>query len=168
MRSGQKMVLKKEETKMKNMKKIVVVGVMALALGAQSMVALASEAYKTPADAAAGVTGQSLEKVMAQRYDEDKTYGTIAREAGAQEAFQVEMQRMRESRIAEKVAAGLITQEEADAFLARIASHQADCDGTGSQERLGQSMGLGMGGQKGQGRGAGQGQGQRMGARQGA
>lgn len=151
---------------MKNMKIIMVVGVMALALGAQSMVALASEAYKTPAEAAAGVTGKTLEQVMAQRYDEDKSYGAIAQEAGAREAFQKEMQAMRESRIKEKVAAGVITQEEADEFLARISSHQADCDGTGSQQRLGQSMGLGMGGQRGQGRGEGQGRG--MGTGRGA
>ena len=158
---------------MKKFHKWIVVGMIILALGAISVVALAASPYDTPAEIIAGITGRTEEDVRAERAETGKTYGAIAYEAGKQEEFKAAMNEMREDALAEKVREGQLTQEEADAILARIQERQAECDGTGSGQQNRENLGLfGQGkgdgtcdGQcKGQGRGMGNGMGMRDGS----
>lgn len=139
-------------------------GTVVLAMGATSITALAAAQYRTPAEAAAGITGRTLESVIAERTDAGKTYGTIASEAGKLNEFKAEILEIKKDKLAAQVAAGTITQERADAILAAIEENQAACDGTGSA-RTGRSMGAKFGsdgtgpGTGGANRGFGRGQG---------
>lgn len=154
---------------MKKFHKWIVVGMVVLALGATSVVALAASPYDTPAEAIAGITGRTEEDVRAERAETGKTYGAIAIEAGKQEEFKDAMTEMREDAIQARVQEGQLTQEEADAILARIQERQADCDGTGAGREDRENLGLfGQGGGQGLGQGAGQGAGQRKGAGNGS
>lgn len=105
-------------------------------------------AYSTPAEAAAGVTGKTLEEVLAERAT-GKTFGTIAKDAGKLEEFKDAVLEIKKERLEELVKAGSITQADADEILAIIKERQAICDGTGN---AGGGLGLGMG--RGTGRGA--------------
>jgi hypothetical protein len=72
----------------------------------------------------------------------------------------------------ERVAAGDLTQEEADEIVAAIEANSELCDGTGTS-KIGQSLGARFGGGQGKGNGVGNGSGNRgggrgMGARTGA
>ncbi|MDD4096381.1 MAG: hypothetical protein PHP22_09100 [Oscillospiraceae bacterium] len=147
---------------MKKFHKWIMVGMVVLALGATSVVALAASPYDTPAEAIAAITGRTEEDVREERAETGKTYGAIAIEAGKQEEFKDAMTEMREDALVTKVEEGQLTQEEADAILARIQERQAECDGTGSGQLNRENLGL-FGQGKGDGQGAGQG-GQRKGA----
>ncbi len=150
---------------MKNYKKMLTAGTIALAMGVTSITAFAAAQYKTPAEAAAGLTGRTLESVIAERTDAGKTYGTIASEAGKLNEFKTEVLEIKKDNLAAQVAAGTITQEKADAIIAAIEENQASCDGTGSA-RIGRSMGAKFGsngtglGTGGANRGSGMGRGQ--------
>ncbi|MDD3168772.1 MAG: DUF2680 domain-containing protein [Eubacteriales bacterium] len=111
---------------MKNIKKLILAGAVILAIGATTATAFAAVPYNTPAEAL----------------------------AGKQEAFRAEMLQIKKDRLADRVEAGLITQERADEIIAAIEENQAFCDGTGS-ERIGQRMGAGFGGMQGNGNGQG-------------
>ena len=113
-------------------------------VGAMSVTAFAASAYKTPAEAAAGVTGKTVEEVITQRQDTGKTYGEIANEAGKLEEFKNEMLEMKKDAIAQKVTDGKLTQERADEILKAVEEKAANCDGTGSA-RIGQKYGAGFG-----------------------
>lgn len=147
---------------MKKFHKWIMVGMVVLALGATSVVAIAASPYDTPAEAIAAITGRTEEDVREERAETGKTYGAIALEAGKQEEFKDAMTEMREDALVTKVEEGQLTQEEADAILARIQERQAECDGTGSGQLNRENLGL-FGQGKGDGQGAGQG-GQRKGA----
>lgn len=151
---------------MKNIQKTFAIAAMVLAMGATSVTAFAASQYKTPAEAVAGITGQTVESVIAQRQDTRKTYGAIAAESGKLDEFKAEILEMKKDNLAAQVAAGRITQEQADAIIKAIEENQVNCDGTGTA-KIGQSMrakfgsngtGLGNGGT---GRGTGMGRGQR-------
>lgn len=149
---------------MKKFQKWIVVGMIVLALGATSVVALAASPYDTPAEAIAGITGRTEEDVRAERAETGKTYGAIAYEAGKQEEFKEAMLGIREDALAAKVEEGQLTQEEADAILERIQERQAECDGTGSGQQNRENLGLfGQGNGDGQGTCQGKGQGKGMG-----
>ena len=160
---------------MKKFHKWIVVGMVVLALGATSAIALAASPYDTPAEAVAGITGRTEDSVREERVETGKTYGAIAFEAGKQEEFQAAMNEIREEALATKVEEGQLTQDEADAVLARIQERQAECDGTGSGQQNHENLGLfGQGGQcegvcdgTGQG-GQRKGQGNGMGLRDGS
>lgn len=141
---------------MTNFKKFAVIGAIVLAAAATSLTAFAASAYNSPAEAAAGLTGQTTESVIAQKSETGSTYGAIAAEAGVLDAFKAEMLEMKKDILAEKVAAGTLTQEEADEIIAAIEEHQATCDGSGSG-RIGREAGAGFGGMNGSGQGKGQG-----------
>lgn len=141
---------------MTKFKKIAVIGGILLAVGATSLTAFAASAYSTPAEAAAGLTGKSVESVIAERAETGKSYGTIASESGKLEEFKSEMLQIKKDALAEKVAAGTLTQEKADAIIAAIEERQSNCDGTGSAG-IGRMMGAGFG--KGNGSGQGRCQG---------
>lgn len=139
---------------MKKFKRTIAVGAMVLALGATSATAFAASDINSPAEALAALTGKTLEDVVAERAETGKSYGTIAKESGQLEAFQKEMIQLKKDALAEKVAAGTITQERADEIITAIEKNQALCDGTGSAG-VGRMMGAGFG--KGQGYNNGQG-----------
>lgn len=146
---------------MKNFKKIHTLGAIILAIGATSVTAFAASAYRTPADAVAGLTGKSVESVITEKQESNKTYGTMAAEAGKLEEFKAESIEMKKEHLKAKVAAGTMTQEEADAIIKAIEENQEDCDGTGSKG-IGQNKGARFG-SHGKGRGLGQGQGKGQG-----
>ena len=64
---------------MKNLKKIIVTGLLALSV---ATTAFATSAYNNPAEIVAGLTGRSVESVIDERHDTGKSFGTIAKEAG--------------------------------------------------------------------------------------
>ena len=160
---------------MTNLKKIITVGTMVLAIGATSITAFAASSYKNNAEVAAALTGRTVDSVTAERKDSGNTYGTIAKEAGKLEEFKKESLEMKKDNLKAQVAAGKMTQEKADAIIKALEENQANCDGTGTA-KIGQKMGAkfgsngqgqGTGGQnkgQGMGRGQGQGQGQRNGS----
>lgn len=161
---------------MKALKRFLVGGMLVLVLSATSVTAFAA-VYKTPAEAAAGITGKAQEAVVAERQS-GKSYGSIASEAGKLEEFQRAMLDIFRERLDARVANGTMTQAEADAALAAMKERQATCDGTGtgngaglkgsgcglgrSADDRGLNKGAGMG--RGSGRGMGLGMGQRNGS----
>ena len=153
---------------MKKFKTLTTLGIVVLAVSVISITAFATSAYKTPAQAVAGLTGKTEESVITQKVETGKTYGTLASEAGKLEEFKDEMLEIRKDALAAKVAAGTMTQAQADEIWAAIEENQANCDGTGSA-RIGQKAGAGFGSMNGQGQGQGKrnGQGQGGGMGQG-
>lgn len=151
---------------MTNFKKYVVLGAVVLAMGATTLTAFAASNYSTPAEAAAGLTGNTVEDIIAVKSETGKTYGTIAKDAGKLEEFKDEMIAVKKQILDEKVAAGTMTQEEADKIIIAIEENQLTCDGTGAA-RSGKMMGAGFGGMMGQGRGQGKGLGNGQGLRNG-
>lgn len=155
---------------MKNMKKFAVGCIAVLTLVSASVTSFAASAYQTPAEAAAGVTGQSLEDVIAQRQS-GKSYGSIAADAGKLSEFQQATREIQQDRLNAGVANGTITQEQADAWIAAMQERQSVCDGTGMGAGCGLgagNCGLGAGMGLGQGQGRGQGRGMGLGLRDGS
>ncbi len=138
-------------------KKLLAVGAVVLTVAALSGTALAAAAYSSPAEAAADLSGKTLESVIEER-QEGKTYGEIAEEAGVHDEFTAAMLEMKKEILDERVAAGIITQEEADEIMAAMEEHIAACDGTGTGSMMmgllygvgfgsnGSGLGYGMGG----------------------
>jgi hypothetical protein len=146
---------------MKTMKKLVVTGVAVFMLAAGSVTAFAASQYSTPAEAVAGLTGREVRSVIDERTQTGKTYGSIANEADVLDEFKEEILGMKKDALAARVAAGTMTQEQADAVMAGIEANQANCDGTGTgcgPNGAGCGMGAGFGQGRGQsGRGMGNG-----------
>ena len=128
---------------MKKFKRVAVIGAAILAISANSIIAFAS-AYNSPAEIVAGLTGKTAESVIAERMETNKTYGTIAKEAGKLEEFKKEILAMKKAVLDERVKAGTITQEKANEIITAIENNQANCDGTGSG-RIGRKFGGGFG-----------------------
>lgn len=141
---------------MTKFKRFAAFGVAALIIGATSITAFAASTYSTPAEAVAGLTGKSVESVIDERSETGKTYGTIADEAGKLAEYKAEILAIKKDALANRVAAGTMTQEKADEIIAALEANQVNCDGTGSA-RIGQGMGAGFGGMNGNGQGKGQG-----------
>jgi hypothetical protein len=119
-------------------------------------------------DVVAKLTGTTAADVQTKRAA-GKTFAQIAAEKNVSSAAVVaEALKVRKTLLAEKVAAGAITQAQADTALGnmktrlndRVNTANADCDGSGA--------GGGMGGGQGRGRGAGGGMGGGRGAGCGA
>ncbi|WP_302486397.1 DUF2680 domain-containing protein [uncultured Megamonas sp.] len=113
---------------MKNLKKIIITGLLALTV---ATTAFAASAYNSPAEIVAGLTGRSVESVIDERHDTGKSFGTIAKEAGKLDEFKTEVLELRKDQLAARVADGRLTQEQADRILASIEERQALCDGDG-------------------------------------
>lgn len=145
---------------MTKLKKLVTIGAMVLAIGATSITAFAASAYDSPAEAVSGLTGKTVESVIAERMETKKTYGTIANEAGKLEEFKSEILEIKKAVLAERVKAGTLTQEKADEIIAALEQNQVNCDGTGlGSARMGQKLGAGFGRMNGRGQGRGMGMG---------
>jgi hypothetical protein len=155
---------KEEEKTMKNMKKILVAGAIIMAIGATSAVAFAASIYKSPAEAAAGLTGKTVEQIIEERQETGKTYGTIAKDAGKLEEFIDENLQIKKDALEKRVADKTMTREQADAIIKALEENSANCDGTGSA-KIGQKFGAGFG--SGSGNGARDGSGMRNGGGQG-
>ncbi|NCB47882.1 DUF2680 domain-containing protein [bacterium] len=125
-------------------KTLLLTGAIVLLVGAMSVTAFASSNYNSPAEAAAGVTGKTVEEVIAERQETGKTYGVIANEAGKLEEFKSEILEMKKDAIEQKVADGTLTREQADEIINAIEENSANCDGTGSA-RIGQKYNAGFG-----------------------
>ena len=141
---------------MKKLTKVLALGAIVVAFSATSITAFAASTYSSRAEAVAGLTGQTVENVIAEKAETGKSYGAIAAEAGKLEEFKDEMLEIKKDALAEKVANGTITQERADEIIAAMEANQANCDGTGSA-KTGRRMGAGFGGGNGCGQGRGQG-----------
>ena len=144
---------------MKNFKKLVAA---ATIVGILGVVGVAGASYATGTTTPAGIsalTGKSLEQVTTERAA-GKTYGTIANDAGKLEEFKTQTLEQKKAILDQRVAAGNMTQAQADTIYNSIKANQATCDGTGSTG-LGQRSGAGFG--QGQGTGMGAGAGQRHG-----
>lgn len=124
---------------MKNFKRLLAAGVAVMLLGASSVSALA--AYASPAEAVAGLTGKTVEAVAAEKLETGKTYGALAKDAGKLAEFQKELLQMTKDTLAKQVAAGVLTQAQADGVLTIAADRQAlcsgDCDGLSHNESCG-------------------------------
>lgn len=140
---------------MKTFKKLVFVGAVVLVIAAASVTALAAAGYTNPADIISGLTGQSADSIIEERTETGKTYGEIANDAGILEDFKTEMLEWKKEILADKVAQGTITQEQADAIIERMEANMANCDGTGSGGAGACGAGTGLGMMGGQGRGNG-------------
>lgn len=127
---------------MKRFNKIALIGAAVFAIGATSVSALAVSDYQTPAEILAGLTGKSVESVVTEKTEAGGTYGALADGYGVLEQFKSQALEQKKAYLDERVAAGTMTQEQADAIIAAIESHQADCDGTGTG---GTGAGLGAG-----------------------
>lgn len=145
-------------------KVMAMIGVMVLIIGATSIMALAAP-YNSPAEAAAALTGKEVDAVITERFESNKTYGAMAKDAGKLEEFTKEMLEMKKAVLKERVKDGNITQERADEIIALIENNQMNCDGSGCG-RIGEGMSIGFGRMNGHKQGGGQGNGQGFGKMQ--
>lgn len=109
---------------MTNLKKLAVLGAVILAVGSTSVMAFAASNPAVPAE-----------------------YESI-------EEFKTAMLENKIAILNERVAAGTMTQEEADEIIKALEENQLTCDGTG-EARIGQSYGAAFGGMMGRGQGFG-------------
>ncbi len=133
--------------------------VLVVVLGAGAAAYAASG--NTPAEIVAELTEQPLESVMEQR-GEGATYGALAMQADVWEEFQQRMLELRKEILDQRVAAGQLTQEEADQIYQGLQENLATCPGTGAGGAggagLGKQFGVGFGcGGNAQGAGLGRG-----------
>jgi hypothetical protein len=129
---------------MTNIKKMITVGTLGLAICATSFTALAASNYQTPAEAVAGITGRTVESVVSEKVESGKTYGMIASDAGKLDEFRSEVLEIKKDNLNTQVAAGRMTQEQADAIIQSLEENQAICDGTG-KAKIGKSFGARFG-----------------------
>ena len=112
------------------------------------------------------MTGRSVESVVAEKSENGTTYGSMASShAGVLEEFKAQMLEMKKENLSAQVAAGDMTQEKADEFIAALEENMADCDGTDGAQ-IGKALGARLGsngsefGNCGENCGAGIGEGQ--------
>lgn len=144
---------------MKNLKRLVVLGAVVLAVGATSITAFAASTYGTTAEIAAHVTGRTVDQVTEEKLQNGATYGVVAKNYDSLVEFQAAMLENKIAILKERVTEGTLTHEKADEIITALKENQATCDGTG-QAKIGQNYGAGFGGMTGNGQGSGQGQGQ--------
>ncbi|MGI6359121.1 MAG: DUF2680 domain-containing protein [Bacillota bacterium] len=140
-----------------NVKKLVGITLLLVGVLGAGAVAYAAGAG-TPAEVVAELTGQPLESIIEQRGSGD-SYGAMAAEADLLEEFQQKMLELKKEILDRKVAAGQLTQEEADQIYQALQANLANCPGFGvGGAGLGKQFGAGLGcGGYGQGMGFGRG-----------
>lgn len=145
---------------MKKLSKVFMIGLLStMLIGMVAYAASPSEIYSE----LAGVT----EEEAIQQRQEGKTYGELAQEADVYEAFVEKMHEEKVALIEERVEEGLMTREDADAFITALKENIGNCDPSNPQ-RLGRQYNLRQGNGNGRGnglcggnRGNGYGRGQR-------
>ena len=106
-------------------------------------------------DVVAKLTGKSTDAIIAERQD-GKTLAQIAQESGVDSSAVVnEALKIRKQILAEQVAAGTITQAQADAALAQMQTRLTERIETVNQNCTGLGAGSGAGGGYGRGMGRG-------------
>lgn len=130
---------------MKRTKKLIGVGAFVFFILLISTTVFAVSKYNSPAEAVAGLTGRSVDSVVQERRDTEKTYGTIAKEAGKLEEFKEEKIEVRKASLAKKVADGKITEEKANEYLETINERMQNCDGNPGEKQHEKSLGLKFG-----------------------
>ena len=143
---------------MKRKKLAVLAAIIAVIMVGAVSASFAAAEWKTPADTLAGLTGRSADEIQADR-QAGTPYGAQALDAEQLEAFKAARLEEIKARLAEAVAAGDLTQEEADDRYEAMVDRQAACTGDGT----GAGAGFGGGMRQGTGRGAGTGTGLGMG-----
>ncbi len=136
------------------MKKILVVTAVIGMLGVSALGVYAATA-QTPAQIVSELTGKTVEELYVE-HQAGSTYGEIASEAGVLDEFKGLSLIAKKAILDERVAAGALTQEEADAYYATLVENQLTCDGTGDNA-LKLENGLGFGAGNGLHDGTGQG-----------
>ena len=149
---------------MKKIRNIVAASALTLAMGVTSLTVFAAAKYDSPQEALAGITGMTVEEITEERFDEDKTYGEIAAEAGKLDEYKEELFEQKKEIIEERVAEGSLSRENADEILDRIEDNQGTCFGDGERGSgmmggFGFMFGNGSGGGRGNGFGGGMGNG---------
>ena len=117
---------------MKKFKNVAIVMAVILVIGVTSVTAFAASGYTSPAQIITGLTGKSIESVIADKTESGSTYGAIASEAGVLDEFKAQMLEQRKANLSERVTAGTMTQERADEIIAAMEENQANCDGSGT------------------------------------
>ena len=135
----------------KTKKAFSVIGII-LAVALISISVYAASAYSTPAEALAGLTGKTVDEVIALRQESGERYCDIAAEAGKLDEFRAAVLEMKKEIINQRVEEGRLTQERAGELIQRM----ENCDGTG-QAKLGQEFGIRYQNNKGTGMGTGNG-----------
>jgi len=130
---------------MKNLRNVLAASLVVIAMGVTSVTVFAASKYDSPAEAAAALTGKSVEEVIKIRQEENKTLGTQVDEVGKLDEFQQEILEQKKEILQERVANGTLTQEQADEILANIETNQANCDGTGFGRGMMNGLGFGQG-----------------------
>lgn len=121
------------------MKKVIIAAVTAGLILVGTGTALAAT-NQSPAEIYAGLKGITVDQAYTER-DTGKSFGQLAAEADVLDEFQAQMLENRKSAIQERVTAGTLTQEKADALILRIEENTANCNGTGTG--MGKSSGYG-------------------------
>ena len=129
---------------MTKFKKILALTAMVLTISAGSLSVYAASTYQTPAEAVSGLTGRTLESITAEKFETGSSYGSIASEAGLLTEFKTELFAIKQDQLAAQVAAGKMTQSEADTILAAWQQNEANCTGTGVGSGSGVMNGTGM------------------------
>ena len=125
-----------------------------LMLATFSVTALADSPYSSAVEAVAGVTGKTVEEVIAERQNGD-TYGMIADEEGMLDEFKQVILDMKKDMLDAQIYNGTLTESQADEILTDIETRQGICDGTGIGQSGKCSMRLNGSGGRGMGRGNG-------------
>ena len=116
---------------MKNLRNIIAAGALTLAMGVTSITVFAAAKYDSPQEALSGITGKTVEEITEERYEEGKTFGEIAAEAGKLDEFKEEMFEQKKEVIEERVTEGSLSRERADEILYNIENNQENCNGSG-------------------------------------
>ena len=130
---------------MKNLRHVLAASLVVVAMGVTSVTVFAAAKYDSPAEAAAALTGKSVEEVLKIRQEENKTLGTQVDEVGKLDEFKTEILEQKKEILQERVADGRLTQEQADEILANIETNQANCTGTGLGRGMMRGLGFGQG-----------------------
>lgn len=123
----------------------------------------AETVLKRPVDVLSEITGEKVEDLYQQRAA-GKTYGQIADDKKVLDEFKTKMAEQRKAIVEQRVKDGIITQEQADAYLKAMNERMEACTGTPQGNGLGKQYGIGFGRGSGntgrhQGRGYGAGKG---------
>jgi len=163
---------------MKKNKLFLVLSVVTILVIGLSTTAFAATDYKTPAEIVAGLTGKTVDEVIADR-QAGTTYGAQAKEEDKLDEFQTERLSLYKADLDQAVLDGKLTQADADKLLEEMTLRmdacdgmgtglgQGDrngmgaglCDGTGAGQKSGRGIGTGMGMSRGGGNGNGTGSG---------
>lgn len=118
---------------MKNIKKLIALSLAATAVLSTSIISFADSKYDNPIQAAAGLTGKTIEEVSEARKN-GQTLAQYVDQFGKLEEFQAEVLEQKREMIQARIEAGRITQEQGDAILKNMEENQENCNLTGGNQ----------------------------------